>query len=248
VSHPGSDRDQPPRRRILGRCEGSPRAGLRSGVPSGRFGSSDKVPRSLLPPVGLAAGRRGTPVSFDRVCANRPACDERYGPDGSPAGPKPRLGRCRWPGPAPAGPSRMLWHLSARPCRPQNRAGLPQHPCQAACWDVPGAGAGDWNERSACTRPARAGETRCVSCSRPNRRRDPHRLNGRGHRPCHSAAPGSRPAGGQKPPASARPALSGRFSPAGSGAGLCVSRTCRSTGDRPTGAGETRCVSCSRPN
>ncbi len=42
--------------------------------------------------------------------------------------------------------------------------------------------------------------------------------SGRGHRPCHSAAPGSGPAGGPKPPASARPAHGGRFSPAGSGA------------------------------
>jgi len=98
------------------------------------------------------------------------------------------------------------------------------------------------------TGPRGRGNAGRVSCSRTEGRKRYHRFSGRGHRPCHSAAPGSRPAGGQKPPASARPALSGRFSPAGSGAGLCVSRTCRSTGDRPTGAGETRCVSCSRPN
>jgi hypothetical protein len=71
--------------------------------------------------------------------------------------------------------------------------------------------------------PSRAGgETRCVSCSRPEGRRNIHRCNGRGHRPCHSAAPGSGPAGGPKPPASARPAPGGRFAPAGSGAGLSV--------------------------
>jgi len=102
--------------------------------------------------------------------------------------------------------------------------------------------------RSTWHRPARAGETRCVSRSRPDRRKHLHHFNGRGHRPCHSAAPGSGPAGGPKPPASARPAHGGRFSPAGSGAGLCISRTCRSTGHRPTRAGETRCVSCSRPD
>ncbi len=39
---------------------------------------------------------------------------------------------------------------------------------------------------------------------------------------------------------SARPALGGRFSPAGSGAGLCLSRTCRSAVHRPARAGETR--------
>jgi len=60
-----------------------------------------------------------------------------------------------------------------------------------------------------------------------------------GHRPCHSAAPGSGPAGGLKPPASARPAHGGRFPPAGSGAGLCVSRTCRSPGHCPTPRGAT---------
>ncbi|MCA3549007.1 MAG: hypothetical protein IOC78_05545, partial [Rhodobacter sp.] len=53
---------------------------------------------------------------------------------------------------------------------------------------------------------------------------------------------------GPKPPASARPAHGGRFSPAGSGAGLCFSRTCRSTGHCRARAGETRCVSCSRPD
>jgi hypothetical protein len=52
---------------------------------------------------------------------------------------------------------------------------------------------------------------------------------------------------GPKPPASARPAPGGRFPPAGSGAGLCCSRTCRSTGHRRARAGETQCVSCSRP-
>ena len=56
------------------------------------------------------------------------------------------------------------------------------------------------------------------------------------------------PGRGPKPPASARPAHGGRSAPAGSGAGLCFSRACRSTGYGPAGAGETRCVSCSRPN
>ncbi len=74
-------------------------------------------------------GRRGAPVSCDCVCENQSACDESHGPDGSPAGPWPRAGRCRWPGPVPAGPPRMLWHLSARPCRHLVRTGLPRHPC-----------------------------------------------------------------------------------------------------------------------
>jgi len=98
--------------------------------------------------------------------------------------------------------------------------------------------------------PSRAsGETRCVSCSRLEGRQNPHRCNGRGHRPCHSAAPGSGPAGGPKPPASARPAHGGRFAPAGSGAGLPLFP------DLPVyraplrrGEGNAGRVSCSRPN
>jgi hypothetical protein len=171
------------------------------------------------------------------------------------------------------------------------------------------------------------GERKIPSPFRPHRRQHSHRLNGRGHRPCHSAtlilvqlgaAQSPRPApappmagalhppgralasvlpglaglrstvqrgrgkraafpvpartddstfttsmagaiapatapqwdqdqpGAQRPPASARPATGGRFAPAGTGAGLCVSRTFRSTGHRPERAGETRCVSCSR--
>jgi len=46
--------------------------------------------------------------------------------------------------------------------------------------------------------------------------------------------------GGQSPPASARPAPGGRFSPAGSGAGLCVAWNCGSTRHRPARAGETQ--------
>ena len=89
--------------------------------------------------------------------------------------------------------------------------------------------------------PSRAGgETRCVSCSRLEGQQNPHRCNGRGHRPCHSAAPGSGPTGGPKPPASARPAHGGRFAPAGSGAGLCVPWNYRSTGHRRARARETR--------
>ena len=73
----------------------------------------------------------------------------------------------------------------------------------------------------------------------PKRTTAPPRFNGRGHRPCHSA---TLPLASRepKPPASARPAHGGRFSPAGSGAGLRSSRTCRSTRHRPTRAGETR--------
>ena len=56
--------------------------------------------------------------------------------------------------------------------------------------------------------------------------------------PQHCAAPC--PAGGQSPPASALPATGGRFAPAGSGAGLRSSRTCRSGWHCAARAGETR--------
>ncbi len=72
-------------------------------------------------------------------------------------------------------------------------------------------------------------------------------LQWQGPSPLPQRCAGIRTGRGPKPPASARPALGGRFAPAGSGAGLCVSRTCRSTGHRRAGARETRCVSCSRP-
>jgi hypothetical protein len=55
------------------------------------------------------------------------------------------------------------------------------------------------------------------------------------------------PAGGPKPPASARPAPGGRFSPAGSDAGPCWCRRHRSWWQPSARAGETRCVSGSRP-
>ena len=169
----------------------------------------------------------------------------------------------------------MLWHLSARPCRPQDRAGLPQHPCQGGVLgragrrgcltarkdalapprasagsialgpaprrDQDGPGAKTPGQRPPRRRRALAsvlpgpaglqgtgprgrGNAGRVSCSRTEGRKRYHRFSGRGHRPCHSAAPGSGPAGGPKPPASARPAPGGRFSPAGSGAGLPMCR------------------------
>jgi hypothetical protein len=96
--------------------------------------------------------------------------------------------------------------------------------------------------RSLPHRSAGAGETQCVSCPRPERGRKvapclAPRRHGKGHRLCHAATspPASR---GPKPPASARPAHGGRFSPAGTGAGLCCARTCRSTGHCPARAGK----------
>ena len=57
----------------------------------------------------------------------------------------------------------------------------------------------------------------------------------------------TQPSRGPKPPASARPAIGGRFAPAGACAGLSFRGLRRSCVGRSTGAGETRCVSLSRP-
>jgi len=85
------------------------------------------------------------------------------------------------------------------------------------------------------------GETRCVSSARPMGRScalcDALSL-WQGPSPLPQRCAGTRTSRGPKPPASARPAPGGRFSPAGSGAGLCVSQTCRSTQGRPTRAGK----------
>ncbi len=75
--------------------------------------------------------------------------------------------------------------------------------------------------RSTGPRRARAGETRVAFPGPAQWGDSTPRFHGRGHRPCHSGTLASGPAGGPKPPASARPAPGGRFSPAGPGAGLC---------------------------
>ncbi len=68
-------------------------------------------------------------------------------------------------------------------------------------------------------------------------------LLSQGPSPLPQRCAGIRTGRGPKPPASARPAHGGRFAPAGSGAGLCWSRTDGSTGHRAARAGETPCVS-----
>jgi len=68
--------------------------------------------------------------------------------------------------------------------------------------------------------PSRAGRGNAgrVSCSRPHRRKHCHRSNGRGHRPCHSAALASGPAGGQSPRPAPDPPM------AGAGLSWCLDR------------------------
>jgi hypothetical protein len=139
-------------------------------------------------------------------------------PDGSHADPpERRLATPGGPGNAPRFPARTGTTAAQDPSPKHNESQRPPGRALAFRWSR--------TCRSAGHRPARAGQTWGVSCSRPERRRHFHRSNGRGHSPCHSATlilyqPGS------KPPASARPAPGGRFAPAGSGAGLswCLGR------------------------
>ncbi len=110
-----------------------------------------------------------------------------------------------WPGPSP------------RPQRPTRRA--------LAFRDA-------WTCRSTGHRPARAGETRCGFSPLPERCSCAFRgvrSVWQGPSPLPQRCAGIRTSRGPKPPASARPARGGRFSPAGSGTGLRCSRTCRSS-------------------
>ena len=68
----------------------------------------------------------------------------------------------------------------------------------------------------------------------------PHRCNGRGHRPCHSTTLASGPGGGQSPRPAPAPPPAGALHPPGRALACRCSRTCRSTGHRCAGAGETR--------
>ena len=152
-----------------------------------------------------------------RTCRSTANCSARAGKCGSrflapPEGAR-ALSPRQWQGPSPL---------------PQRRAGIrtgrgPKPPASArhapgGRFSPAGSGAGlrcSRTCRSVGQRPARAGETRCVSCSRPEGRKHFHRSNGRGHRPCHSAAPASGSAGGQSPRPAPDPPPSGASPPPG---------------------------------
>jgi hypothetical protein len=59
------------------------------------------------------------------------------------------------------------------------------------------------------------GETQCVSCSRPPRRKHLRRCHGRGHRPCHSATLILGPPGAQSPRPAPAPPPAGASRPPG---------------------------------
>jgi hypothetical protein len=137
----------------------------------------------------------------------------------------------------------------AHPARPGG-ANAPDLRCARRTPAPPMAGVGlSWRggRRPLWHQSGRAGETRRVFWSRPEGRKQFLRFNGRGHRPCHSATLASGPAGGQSPRPVPAPPPAGALPPPGRALAFCSSRTCRSTGHRPARAGETRCVSGSRP-
>ena len=101
--------------------------------------------------------------------------------------------------------------------------------------------------RSGWHRPARAGETRCVSCSRPDGRQHLHRFIGRGHHPCHSAAlPLARP-GAQSPRPAPAPPPAGASPPAGRAPASVLPGTDGRQETVPRGRGNATRVSGSRP-
>jgi len=100
----------------------------------------------------------------------------------------------------------------------------------------------------ACVAPGPAGLRAAVPHGRGKRGAfpDPARrvkalspLQWQGPSPLPQGHAGIRTSQGPKPQACARPATGGRFPPAGSGAGLRSSRTCRSAGHRSVQAGES---------
>jgi hypothetical protein len=148
-----------------------------------------------------------------------------------------------WQGPSPL-PQRPAdpWTAGVQSPRP---APAPA-PHRGGRFSPAGSGAGlrcAWTCRSTGHRLARAGKRTAFrgparigggrSESEP-----PAPLDWQGPSPLPQRHADTRPAGGPKPPASARPAPGGRFSPAGSGAGLRCAWTCRSTGNRAARAGK----------
>jgi hypothetical protein len=148
-----------------------------------------------------------------RTCRSTANCSARAGKCGSrflapPEGAR-ALSPRQWQGPSPL-PQRRAGIRTGRGPKPPASA----RPAHGGRFPPAGSGAGlrcSMACRSTGHRPARAGETRCVSWSRPERRKHCHRCNGRGHRPCHDATLASGPAGGQSPRRALRPRRVGRW-------------------------------------
>ena len=77
-----------------------------------------------------------------------------------------------------------------------------------------------------------------VSGYRPEGRKDFHRCNGRGHRPCHSATPISGAAGGQSPRSAPAPPMAGASRPPGRALACVVPGPAGLWGSVPRGRGK----------
>ena len=177
-----------------------------------------------------------------RTCRSTANCSARAGKCGSrflapPEGAR-ALSPRQWQGPSPL-PQRRAGIRTGRGPKPPASA----RPAHGGRFPPAGSGAGlrcSMACRSTGHRPARAGDTRCVSWSRPERRKHCHRCNGRGHRPCHDATLASGPAGGQSPRRALRPRRVGRWP-------FVVPGPTGLQGTVPRGRGNAGRVSCSRP-
>jgi len=186
----------------------------------GRWPSAGPGPSGLRGTVPLGRGKRGSRFLIPPEGAKAPSPLQWQGPSPLPqrhAEPRPAGGQS--PRPAPAPPP-------AGASRPPGRALASVVPGPAGLHGTVPLGRGKRGSRFLVP----PGEVKALS--------PPHQWQGPSPLPqCHA---GMRTSRGPKPPASARPAPGGRFAPAGPGAGLCPSRTHRSTGHCPARAGETR--------
>jgi len=201
--------------------------GACSGAPAARR------PRGARPLAQGAAG--GVLQGRNRSGRVQKPCRPLGRPDGK-AGHSSALALCApWRGPSP------LPQHCADPCPAGGQSPRPA-PAPAGAGLCPSRTC-----RSTGHRPARAGKRGSRFLVPPEQATALSPLQWQGPSPLPQRYAGIRTGRGPKPPASARPAPGGRFAPAGSGAGLCPSRTCRSTGAPSRAGGETRSVSCSRP-
>jgi hypothetical protein len=240
--HPAGSRRRADCRRA--RTHGAKHLHLRA--PCAPWRGPSPLPRRQADPRRALAVRGGSPAGLgDAVARGRGKGGSRFPfPPGGATAPSPP----HWQGPSPLPRHRAGIRTDRGPKPPASA-----RPATGGRFAPAGSGAGlcvSWTDRSTGDRPTRAGKRAAFPVPArtgedtftfpPDLRTAPSPLLWQGPSPLPQRRAGIRTGRGPKPPASARPALGGRFAPAGSGAGLCPSRICRSTGHCPARAGETR--------
>jgi len=186
---------------------------------SGPAGGQSPRP-APAPPLAGASRPPGRALAFrgartHRSTGQRPA---RAGKRGSrfliPPEQAKALPPRQWQGPSPLPPCYADIRTSWGPKAPGQRPPRPRRalrPRRVGRWPL------CLPELPVYSGPFRSGGGNAgrVSRSRPEGRQHPHRFNGRGHRPCHSAALGSGPAGGQSPRPAPAPPPAGASRPPG---------------------------------